>query len=304
MKKIALVLPDTSYSPEIYALNSYLESNGYPNDIISIHELYHCQHKYSLAYIKMGFVPFWDRRLKIPQVHDYASLSTGKYKKLKNFIKKYLSHKPVFRSFLNESVKSRMNFKDNIPFIYRDMGAENFFFDKVEVKKEYDFCYVGSITDDREVDKVLDNFVNSKYSIALVGDAKLSNLEKYKSHENIIFFGKKDRIGTSNIMKRARIGFNYIPDIDPWNTQTSTKVIEYLAAGLMVISNKYQWIKEFQYQNNIYYYNDINKIDLSDFLNRYEKDIEEIKKNDFSCLKWNNIFDESQILKNLSKFKN
>lgn len=304
MKKIALVLPDTSYSPEIYALNSYLESNGYPNDIISIHELYYCQHKYSLAYIKMGFMPLWDRRLKIPQIHDYASLSTGKYKTLKNLIKKYLNHKPVFRSFLNKSVKSRMNFKDGIPFIYRDMGAENFFFDKVEVKKEYDFCYVGSITDDREVYKVLDNFINSKYSIALVGDAKLSNLEKYKSYKNIIFFGKKDRIETSNIMKRARIGFNYIPDIDPWNAQTSTKVIEYLAAGLMVISNKYQWINEFQYQNNIYYYNDINNIDLSDFLNRYEKDIEEIKKKDFSCLKWNNIFDESQILKHLSKFKN
>lgn len=303
MKKIALVLPNTSYSPEIYALNSYLENNGYSNDIISLHELYQYQHEYSLAYIKMGFIPLWDRRLKIPQVHDYASLSTGKYKTLKNFMKKYLSHKPVFRSFLNNSVKTRMNFKDNIPFIYRDMGAENFFFDKVEVKKEYDFCYVGSIIDDREVNKVLDNFINSKYTIVLVGEAKLSNLEKYKSHKNIIFLGKKDRVETSNIMKRARIGFNYMPNIDPWNTQTSTKVIEYLAAGLMVISNQYQWINEFQYQNNVYYYDDINEVDLSNFLSVYEKDIEEIKKKNFSCLKWDSIFDESQILKHINKLK-
>ena len=61
-------------------------------------------------------------------IHEYASLSSGKFKKFKNFLKKNLNSRPNLRIFLNEKVKKEMNFSDNIPFLYRDMGIDKHFF--------------------------------------------------------------------------------------------------------------------------------------------------------------------------------
>ena len=79
MKKIALVLPETSYSPEIYALHEYLNKySSYSSSVLSYEDFITHQQNFSLVFLKMGFIPFWKSEIKIPQIHDYASLSTGR----------------------------------------------------------------------------------------------------------------------------------------------------------------------------------------------------------------------------------
>ena len=81
--------------------------------------------------------------------------------------------------------------------------------------------------------------------------------------------GLKNRFDTAQIIKSSIIGFNFIPDIYPWNIQTSTKVIEYLSSNLTVVSNRYKWINNFSNSfeiSEISFYEDIDNFDPDIFL--------------------------------------
>lgn len=306
MKSIALIMPNRSYAPEIPALKTYIEKNSdIVVDVLTFENFIENQFNYKLVYMKMGFIGFWDRKIKIPQIHDYTSLSTGRFTKVKNMVKSLLSKKPILRSFLNEEVYKRLVFIDDVPYIYRDMGADNFFFIENDKKlnKKYDYCYVGSITDSRKVNNILDRFLVSKSNICLVGKVELSNYGKYNNCENIHFLGLKTRMETAEIVKSSKIGFNFMPDIYPWNIQTSTKVIEYLSSDLFVISNKYEWVNSFSERYkffNIFFYEDLNTFNPDMFLNN----IENIDKKFVNCnhLKWDNVFEQSEILCYIEQF--
>jgi hypothetical protein len=55
-------------------------------------------------------------------------------------------------------------------------------------------------------------------------------------------------------LRRARIGLNLVSNIEPYNQQTSTKLLEYCAVGLPVVSNDYAWVRYFaaHYQGNFH----------------------------------------------------
>jgi len=44
---------------------------------------------------------------------------------------------------------------------------------------------------------------------------------------------------------RARIGLNLVSNVAPYHQQTSTKLLEYCAVGLPVVSNDYAWVRDF-----------------------------------------------------------
>ena len=58
--------------------------------------------------------------------------------------------------------------------------------------------------------------------------------------------GRVDRNELPKYFSVCKAGLNYTPDIYPLNLQSSTKTIEYCAAGLCVVSSKYEWIKNFE----------------------------------------------------------
>ena len=55
-------------------------------------------------------------------------------------------------------------------------------------------------------------------------------------------------------LRRARFGLNLVPNVLPYQQQTSTKVLEYCAAGLRVVSNAYPWVRYFMAQHNANFY--------------------------------------------------
>jgi len=46
-------------------------------------------------------------------------------------------------------------------------------------------------------------------------------------------------------LRRARYGLNLVSNLTPYNQQTSTKLLEYCAVGLPVVSNDYPWVRYF-----------------------------------------------------------
>jgi len=51
------------------------------------------------------------------------------------------------------------------------------------------------------------------------------------------------------MLRRARYGLNLVPDRLPYSEQTSTKLLEYCAVGLPVVSTDYRWVRGFAQQH-------------------------------------------------------
>jgi glycosyltransferase involved in cell wall biosynthesis len=236
-------------------------------------------------------------------IHEYASASIPPFADLKNAIKRKLNIKPDFRVFLNEYVKEKFQFTDSIPFGYRDLGLNSEFLNApVElpaIKKEYDFIYCGSTTADLQLDKVLDHFSRTfKDKSMLILSKNFADLAaKYKMQKNIQFAGPVTQSQVPGYITRARFAINFKPDIEPHNRQTVTKLMEYAACKVPVITSDFAWVRQFhqQYGGEYFYL----KEDLSNFtwenINQFQYAFP-----DLSGLTWEDQIKRSGILDFLS----
>lgn len=241
---IGITLSKVAYTPEAYAYTNYLTKLGHcvqldyaldPNNDINIYF--------------MGFEPFWSKRKgSAIEIHEYQSLSTPPYAYPKNLAKRLINRRPSGRIFLNEIVKNEMGFKDDIAYIYRDMGVDSYMFQTPSENPIYDIVYCGSIKGRFGlIESILK--LSEDFRIVVVGHTSEFEREVL-DNENITLVGALERSSIPDVYKEARYGLNYTPDIYPYNIQTSTKTLEYLAAGLDVISNKYEWSERFFSQIN------------------------------------------------------
>ncbi|MGI6747103.1 MAG: glycosyltransferase [Anaerovoracaceae bacterium] len=227
-------------------------------------------------------------------VHEYASLSTGNFPKAKNILKKYINLRPNLRLFLNNYVRKGYNFQDGVDFCYRDMGISEIFFGQMDDAKEYEFVYIGSVSKSREIDKLLKAFTKKENrKICLIGNVEDDIYKQYKKNKNITFTGKIPYSEVPSIASKGIYGINYIPNRYPYYLQTSTKLLEYLALGLKVITTDYQWVNEFEKKNQCSFYKlDYNNISL-DF-NSIEKFNykSQIQTEDYL---WDNVINKSKV---------
>lgn len=239
MYNIGIPLSHAAYTPEAYAYEKYLKNLGHevqldydldPNNDINI--------------FFMGTRPFWKKNEgRAIEIHEYHSLSTPPYAQLRDFSKKIINKKPAGRIFLNNFIHQNLNFKDNIPYIFRDMGVDETLFQIPSKNPLYDIIYCGSFSGRSGLIEVLLKLAKS-YKVVVVG--KITEQEQtLLQMKNITLLGQVSRDQLPEIYRNARFGLNYTPDIYPFNIQTSTKTIEYLASGLQVISNRYLWAEDF-----------------------------------------------------------
>lgn len=227
-------------------------------------------------------------------IHEYASLSTGSLPLVKNNIKSMLNSKPDLRIFLNENVKNGFKFTDNINYCYRDMGINESFLNAKNDVKEYDFVYVGSICKSRQMDIFLKEFTKTNPGkLCLIGNVEDEIYREYKNNKDITFTGKVPYLEVPKIASKSIYGINYIPNKYPFNIQTSTKLLEYIALGLKIITTDYMWIKQFEEKYDCDFY----KLDYNNF-NLSIKDIQEheFKLNiNIENFLWNTIIEKSKI---------
>ncbi len=180
------------------------------------------------------------------RVHEYNSLSAGAFPQAKNTIKRRINKRPDRRVFLNDMVRREFGFHDDVPSGLRDMGVAPGFFE-AEPQPEYDFVYAGSMHRGGEVLRMLEHFTTRlrESSILVIGAANSDVLERYKNHSNIVFSGPVAYEDVPGLMTKGRYGLNVLPDRYPFNLQPATKVLEYCALGLPVVSMRYSWIEGF-----------------------------------------------------------
>jgi glycosyltransferase involved in cell wall biosynthesis len=243
-----------SYLPEIDAYCAYIQSRGHQT---MVHDNSRSvPTSASVVWWMCGRVPLGEaHRLRGAfQIHEYASASTPPYAWLKDQVKHWTQPHPDYRIYQNGWVRERMGFADGVPHSLRDMGVAEHFFDTPvhSPVAEFDFVYLGEMSRLLSFIPVLHAIDAAGRSLLLVGDvpAELRNLLL----SSVRCTGHVSHVDVPRQLRRARFGLNLIPNTLPFLQQTSTKVLEYCAAGLRVVSNAYPWVRYFMAQHNANFY--------------------------------------------------
>lgn len=283
IKSIAIETTDRAYLPEAYAYRDYFRYLGYYCQLVKkdSDDLLN----YDCVVLFHGFHPFWKKYPKFV-IGEYHSLSTGKFSRFKDILKRVVNVRPDLYIFLNESVREKLWFSKNINYITRGMGYSRRDFEEyISEEKIFDIVYCGSYRDGvlEEIAKMADLGL----SIALVG------IKAPFEHKNLTSFGRLDPNEAKKVISQSKYGFNYTPDVFPLNAQDSTKVIEYCAAGLGVITNKYKWVNDFERERRAMFL-DLNAIKNCDDVSKFNFIIPDV-----SDLEWSIILKNTNINKYL-----
>lgn len=176
------------------------------------------------------------------QVHEYASASVGRWPGLKDRLKRWSQPRPQHRVFLNEWVRERLGFDDGVPSVLRDMGVPaDFLQAHSRAEPEFDLVYLGEMSRLLECVPSLQAIAQAGLSLLLVGEVPPALQALVQGWPQVHCSGRVPQAQVPAQLLRARAGLNLMPERLPLTQQTSTKVLEYLAVGLPVLSNPYAW---------------------------------------------------------------
>lgn len=283
--KIGITINKKSYTPEAYAYEKYLNNHGISTQLDVEENLSQNND------LNIYFLGKKTNKSKNPEIHEYQSLSTPPFSKGKDFIKKTINCKPEGRIFLNEIVEYNLKFNDSIPKIYRDMGVDEPFFKIKEEEKQFDVVYCGSIESRKGLIECIKNLSSIGLRLCIIGDIKNETIiNNNLKNKNIHFTGRIKRDEIPFYYSISESGLNFTPDLFPYNLQTSTKTLEYLASGLKCISNTYEWSQMIEKKLGTKFI-DLQKI-------KSPEDIWNFKstKVNMENYKWDNILEKSNFL--------
>lgn len=179
------------------------------------------------------------------QVHEYASASVGRWPAIKDSIKRWQHPRPQHRIFLNDWVRKRMGFDDGVPYSLRDMGVPaDFLQAQTSAPADHDLVYLGEMSRLRAFVPALQAISKSGLTLLLIGQLPGDLADTLKALPGIRCTGRMEQHDVPAQLLRARAGLNLMPNQLPVAMQTSTKVLEYLAVGLPILSNDYPWIRQ------------------------------------------------------------
>jgi hypothetical protein len=170
-------------------------------------------------------------------------------------------------------------------------------------ERDYDFVYTGDLSAARRPEGLLNCFstgaMNDK-TLLLIGQEYEHLQALYAGYENIVFMGPLPHNIMDSYILRARFGINYIINAEPFNEQTSVKLLEFATLGLPVITTKYAWVERFQqqYGGNFFYL----EPDCSNFTWEQVNNFSYVKP-DMESFSWDRQIRKSGVLEFLeSKF--
>jgi glycosyltransferase involved in cell wall biosynthesis len=249
-QRVHFVHSGSAYLPELAAYRQWLTQRGHA---VHVHS--------SAATVPEGADVVWwicgrvhrshAQRLQSSwQVHEYASASVSPWAWLKDRVKQFSHPRPHHRIFQSEWLRQRMGLTDQVPFSLRDMGVPSHFLQaQAQGAPDVDLVYLGEMSRLMQFVPALEAIDQAGLRLLLVGqippelDAVLARL----SHVHTT--GRIAQADVPAQLLRARAGLNLVPDRLPLSAQTSTKLLEYLAVGLPVLSNPSAWAAQMAAQH-------------------------------------------------------
>jgi glycosyltransferase involved in cell wall biosynthesis len=244
---IAFVHNNKAFLPEMDAYSRFFARHEVQCEVVSKNEL-GLVHRH-IEWWMMG-TDLSKPKEGIYKIHEYCSSSVPPWRRWKNKWKSFFNAQPDFRLFLNEYVRKAFDFHDRIPFGYRNMGVPGQWLTaEFSGEKEYDFVYTGDLSPIRHPERLLNCFSTGAlkaHSLLVISTGYEALQALYHDFHNIVFMGPLPYNSMDSYIQKARFGINYMIDIEPFSRQTSTKLLEYAALGLAVVSTRYKWVEQFQ----------------------------------------------------------
>ncbi len=248
---IAFVHSGQALLPEIAAYRRFFATSGIQTTVC----LYGSEHESGadILWYFMGLFPK-ARSKTAAVIHEYSSASVPPLHSLKDFFKGRLNPSPDYRIFHSNYVQAQVNPQDDVPFGYRDQGVNLTEQGKSpqhplgQQQLSYDFIYSGSCAPQRRLGPLLTCFAEGAVkdrTLLLLGSDYEKLQKQFGRFANITFKGPVSTEEVPSFLSQAKFAINYMPDILPFNVQTSTKLLDYTAAGMPVISSRYEWILRF-----------------------------------------------------------
>ena len=253
-----------SYLPEIEAYVAFIRAHGQQ---AVVHDTgVSVPSNAQVVWWICGRVPHEDaRRLQQAfHIHEYASASVPPHAWLKDVVKHWTQPKPDYRIFQNGWVRERLRFNDGVPSALRDMGVAEVFFDAAAPAlpapsyeddaparippNEFDLVFLGEMHRLIPFLPVLQCIHDAGRTLLLVGD--VPEVLHTQLPSSVVCTGRVPHTEVPKQLRRARFGLNLVSNITPYNQQTSTKLLEYCAVGLPVVSNDYAWVRYFAAHHN------------------------------------------------------
>jgi len=183
------------------------------------------------------------RRLKGSQhVHEYASASVAPLAWLKDRVKQITHPQPDHRVFQSEWLRQRMGLDDTVPYSLRDMGVPAHFLSaQARGATDVDLVYLGEMSRLMQFVPTLQAIDQAGLRLLLIGQIPPQLQTVIDRLQNVQTTGRIPQDEVPVQLLRARAGVNLVPNVLPLSAQTSTKLLEYLAVGLPVISSPSAW---------------------------------------------------------------
>jgi hypothetical protein len=121
---------------------------------------------------------------------------------------------------------------------------------------EFDLVYLGEMGRLAPFLPLLQSIHDAGRTLLLVGD--VPDHVRTQLPPSVSYTGRVPHAEVPRHLLRARIGLNLVSNVAPYHQQTSTKLLEYCAVGLPVVSNDYAWVRYFasHFEGNFYLLND------------------------------------------------
>ena len=100
------------------------------------------------------------------------------------------------------------------------------------------------------------------------------------------------------IASQAEYAINYIPDKYPYNLQTSTKLLEYVAMNLKIVTTNYKWVNEFEKEKGMQFYKisqDLREL-IPQNIKRFNFNI-----TDISNMTWVKVLEQAKLKSTINK---
>lgn len=294
MPSVALIHSGKSFLPEVAAYKAYFERLGMYVEVL-ISPSNQLLAPFDVLWYFMGFQlqhpPAFSKKFI---VHEYASASTPPFARLKDYVKKEVNARPDLRITLAGTHRNVVFPDDGVPLIIRRQGVHDCFFEPLPHTDEYDFIYTGSALSARKTSVWLHavNRVFPGASVLLTGRHAPGIVKQFNACKNIQFHPPVPVTALPALLARARYAINFVPNEYPYNIQPSTKLQEYCAAGCRVMSNSYQWSRQFDTMNKagIFFMAD----NFANITNHHLTSVG-FTTADMRSFRWDNIFAEMEL---------
>ncbi|MCI5056769.1 MAG: glycosyltransferase [Flavobacteriales bacterium] len=290
--KLALIQTGSAFLPELKVYQKFFETEGFTTEIFRSQPKQKVLQDFDIEWHFMGLdvSPKQTSRLK---VHEYISCSIPPFAKWKDRIKSWVNVTPDLRVFQNVKVKEHLfGSSMDTDFLYRTVGIDTSFFNQYTGNKEFDFVYLGSTDASRKLE-VLFRQLNRELpsaSVLVIGRPP-NSLHQFS--DQVSFTGKVPYEKVAEHLAKAKYAINWIPNIRPYNFQISTKLLEYCAQSMPIISTAYPWADQFFEARHGRFYpllpdaSNLNWAAITSF---------PYKTPDVRDLEWSNVLRNSEIL--------